>query len=136
MAESWITLVDQDVFGSNAKERQSIVAIKGLDDLGEIVAAVTEQVRDAYHSGGRPLGAEGTIPANLKGRAIAIALWRFVSEGVPKNEGVQTKQREAAYTEATDYLTQIATRKITGGGSAQIVSQKTRQATRDTLSGL
>ena len=134
--ETWIELDDADVMPANSAERASIAAVKGGDDLQAICDQVTEQIREAYRSGGRPMGDDGTIPASQKMRAIAIALWRFVSEGVAKNEGIQTKQREAAATEAQTYLVRVATREIKGSGSAQIVSGNRRQATRRTLGSL
>lgn len=137
MSESWITLTDADVFAADAKERQSIVAVKRQDDLPDIVAGVTEQVREAYRSGGRAIDdSEGTIPASLKERAIAIALWKFITTGVPENKSVQTATREAAFKEAQEFLTKVSARDIKGVGGAQIVSSKTRQATRGTLGGL
>jgi hypothetical protein len=112
MIESWSYFTDDEVFGANVKERQSIAAIRGQDDLPDICAQVTGQIRQAYVFSNRELGAEGTIPDGLKSRAIAIATWRFVSEGVPQNDGVQTKARQAANAEAVNYLSQIASLKI------------------------
>jgi hypothetical protein len=140
MSETWVNFTDSDVMMPNLAERVSIVTIKKRDDLPEICAQVTTQIRQAYENGGREVPSgdenEGTIPEGLKARAIAIALWRFVSEGVPKNEGIQTRAREAAYKEATDFLEKIAQREIKSPGSAQIVSSQTRQATRAKLDGL
>lgn len=136
MPESWITFTDEDVFAADSKERLSIVAIRKRDDLADICSQVTDQIREAYLNGGRELGDEGTIPAGLKARAIALATWRFVSEGVPKNEGLQTKSRQDSFTEATEFLFKIASREIKGAGSAQIVCKPTRRATRERLDGL
>jgi hypothetical protein len=134
--ETWSTLSDGDVFGASAAERQSLAAIKGRDDLADICAAVTQQIREAYSSGGRALGDDGTIPDGLRGRAIAIAAWRFVSEGVPQNEGIQTASRREAFDEAVSFLKQIAGRQIRSAGSAQTVTRVHRQATRRKLEGL
>lgn len=136
MSESWIELLDSDVMPGNSQERIGVAAAKGRDDLQDICDQVVEQVRDAYISGGRSLGPDRTMPAGLKVRAVAIALWRFVTEGVGKNDGLQTAGRKDAADEATKYLGRIASREIKGAGSAQIVSGNKRQATRDTLSGL
>ena len=87
---------------------------------------VVAQVRQAYAFSNRDLGEDGTIPAGLKERAIAIALWRFVSEGVAKNEGIQTKQRESTAAEARKYLDQIAAAEI-GKVSAPSVGVRTRR---------
>jgi hypothetical protein len=110
--EPWTYFTDDEVFGANVKERQSIAAIRGKDDLPDICAQVTGQIRQAYIFSNRELGAEGTIPDGLKMHAVAIATWRFVSEGVPQNDGVQTKAREKANAEAVNYLNQIASVKI------------------------
>ena len=110
--EPWSYLTDDEVFGANVKERQSIAAIRGKDDLADICEQVTQQVRQAYIFSNRELGADGTIPDGLKSRAIAIATWRFVSEGVPQNDGLQTKARQNANDEAVKYLSQIASLEI------------------------
>lgn len=136
MDENWSTFTDDMVFGAALKERQSIAAIKGRDDLADICGAVTTQIREAWLSGGRAVGPDDTIPEGLQARAIAIATWRFVSEGVPLNDGVQTKARKDAFAEAMNYLDQIAKRKIKSAGSAEIVQAVPRQATRRRLDGL
>ena len=112
MNEPWSYFTDDEVFGANVKERQSVAAIRGKDDLPDICAQVTGQIRQAYIFSNRELGPEGTIPDGLKMHAVAIATWRFVSEGVPQNDGLQTKAREKANAEAVNYLNQIASVKI------------------------
>jgi hypothetical protein len=112
MNEPWSYFTDDEVFGANVKERQSIGAIRGKDDLPDICAQVTGQIRQAYIFSNRELGPDGTIPDGLKSHAVAIATWRFVSEGVPQNDGLQTKPRERANAEAVNYLNQIAAVKI------------------------
>ena len=125
MSESWITLTDSDVMTADAAERGTVVAIKKRDDLGEICAAVTEEVRQAYLFSNRDLGPDGTIPSGLRARAIAMAIWRFVSEGLPRVEKLQTKERQEAATAARDYLAQIASADI-GKVSAPSVGRKRR----------
>lgn len=66
------------------------------------------QVCEAYTLSNRDLGPDGTIPAGLKARATAIALWRFVSEGAPALPKMQTKERKDASDEATKYLGSLA----------------------------
>jgi len=112
MTESWSYFTDDEVFGANVKERQSIAAIRGKDDLPDICAQVTGQIRQAYIFSNRELGLDGTIPDGLKSHAIAIATWRFVSEGVPQNDGLQTKARQTANVAAINYLNEIASVKI------------------------
>ena len=112
MNEPWSYFTDDEVFGANVKERQSIAAIRGKDDLPDICAQVTGQIRQAYIFSNRELGPDATIPDGLKMHAVAIATWRFVSEGVPQNDGLQTKARQAANAEAVNYLNQIASVKI------------------------
>jgi hypothetical protein len=110
--EPWSYFTDDEVFGANVKERQSIAAIRGKDDLPDICEQVTQQIRQAYIFSNRELGSDGTIPDGLKSRAVAIATWRFVSEGVPQNDALQTKARKDAFSEAINYLNQIASVKI------------------------
>lgn len=112
MNETWSYFTDDEVFGANVKERQSIAAIRGKDDLPDICEQVTQQIRQAYIFSNREVGAEGTIPDGLKSRAVAIATWRFVSEGVPQNDALQTRARHSAYDEAIKYLGQIASVQI------------------------
>jgi hypothetical protein len=112
MIETWSYFTDDEVFGANVKERQSIAAIRGKDDLPDICAQVTSQIRQAYIFSNRELGPDGTIPDGLKFHAIAIATWRFVSEGVPHNDGLQTKARQSANVTAINYLNEIASVKI------------------------
>ena len=129
MSENWVTLTAEDVLAPGSAERVAIVAIKQRDDLGEICGEVTSQVRQAYAFSNRDLGDDGTIPEGLKAKAIAIALWRFVSEGVAKNDGIQTKGREAAATAAVKYLDQIAAAEI-GKVSAPSVGKRRRKFTK------
>jgi hypothetical protein len=136
MNEGWSQLTDDQVLGAGTKERQSIVAIKGKDDLPDICVDATEQIREAYRSGGREVGADGTIPDSMFNRAVAIALWRFVSEGVPQNDGIQTKPRKSDFDEAIEYLRKISMREIKGSGGAEIVSKQVRKNTRRRLDGL
>lgn len=133
MAENWIDFTDGDVLEPTSKERQSIAAVKGRDDLADICAEVIDQVRQAYAFGNRDLGPDGQIPQGLKSRAIAIAIWRFVSEGVPKNESIQTKQRESAFDEATKYLERIGEVSIgkTSEPSVSTTTPKFDQASQD-----
>lgn len=126
MTENWITFTDADVLEPTSQERKSIVTVKGRDDLGDICEAVTNQVRQAYLLGSRDVGDAGTIPEGLKAHAIAIAIWRFVSEGVPKNEGIQTKQRESAYRNALDFLTSIAKADV-GKATDPSISERRRR---------
>lgn len=135
MDEPWSQLTAEEVLEEfNAGEKGAVDSVKGTDDLVQIVGRVIELVRDAYRSGGRPLGEDGSIPAGLKPRAIAIARWNFITS-IPGTEQLQNKERKAANDEAMRYLEQIAKREIKGSGSAQSVSG-TRQATRDKLNGL
>lgn len=126
MSETWVELADADVLPANGAERVAIAAIKGQDDLQPLCDQVVEQVRQAYLLSNRDVGADGTIPSGLKERAIAIALWRFVSEGVTKNEALQTQQRQDAATEARKYLDDLAAVNI-GRASAPSVHSRHRK---------
>jgi hypothetical protein len=126
MSETWVEFADADVLPGNSAERVSVATVKGGDDLQRICDQVVEQIRQAYLFSNRDLGPDGTIPSGLMERAVALALWRFVSEGVAKNEGIQTKQRESAATEARTYLTQIASAEV-GKVSGPSVGRKHRR---------
>lgn len=134
-SENWGVLTAEQVLSNDSRERASIAAVKGRDDLDSIVAGVTEQVRQAYLFSNRNLGPDGTIPTGLMERAKAIALWRFVSEDVPKNEGVQTEARRKGFEEAQTYITQIAQAQI-GKVSAPSVGQRERYFGRAAEDGL
>lgn len=112
MSENWIDFTDDDVLAAASPERKSVVAIKRRDDLADICGQVVTQIREAYALSNRDLGADGQIPEGLKARALAIALWRFVSEGVPSNKALQTRQREDAAKEANEFIQKIASVEI------------------------
>lgn len=135
MPESWINLVDTEVFAPG-KERAAIAAVKGGDDLAAICDEIVEAVRNAYRSGGRVLGPDGQIPSGLLHHASSLALWHFVSVGVPKNDSIQTASRRSGADEAEKYLQLIARRELKDAGGAQIVSHVKRVATRHRLNGL
>ena len=135
MSETWITLVDSDVLPQNSRERQAVTALKGLDDLADICVQVTNQIREAWQSGGQVLGPLGTIPDGMQDRAVAIALWRYINR-LPKNDNIQTPARRGNYDDAKEYLMQISTRKVTGSGGAQIARGGPRRATRRQTDGL
>ncbi len=135
MNENWITLTDLDVFAPDNPERKTIAAAKRRDDLAEIVSQVTAQVRQAYELSNRELGEAGKIPEGLKARAIAVATWRFVSEGVPKLPALQTKERQELAKAANDYLDRIARQEI-GGTASPSVSGRRRDFSRREQEGL
>jgi hypothetical protein len=135
MNETWVTLADDDVLSAESAERKTVVSIKKKDDLGDICSQVTEQVRQAYSLANRELGAEGTIPAGLKARAISIALWRFVTEGVGKYPVSQTKQRQDAHDEAVKFLQTIAENQV-GRASSPSMGKRVRTFGRWAEDGL
>lgn len=108
MAENWIQLADTDVFSATSAERLTIAGIKRVDDLSDICAQVTLMVRQAYILSNRDLGDDGTIPEGLKDRAISIAMWRFISTGVPRMPAIQTRERQEAAKEARTFLDSIS----------------------------
>jgi hypothetical protein len=136
MSESWVELMDADVMPANSAERIGVAAAKGRDDLADLCAQTVEQVRMAYADAGRVLGPAGTVPAGLKARAIAIALWRFVSEGVAKNEGVQTRAREQAAEEARKWLDALGRGEVGGRGSGPSVAARRRDFGMEAEEGL
>jgi hypothetical protein len=126
MSENWIGFTDADVLGATSAERMTIAGIKRRDDLADICSQVIGQVRQAYQLSNRDLGPDGTVPEGFKARAVAIALWRFVSEGVPALPKMQTKERKDASEEATKYLAQISSAEV-GKASSPSVGSRTRR---------
>lgn len=137
MSETYSTLTADDVLTQfNTVELTVFNAVKGNDtDMGETVARITADVRAAWSGAGRALpDSQDTIPDSLKPRAIAIALWEFLS-GVPA-PALKTDERKEAWKEAREYLNTLAKRQLPGTGGAQIVVAPTRKFTRDKLNGL
>ena len=104
---SWVTVTDQDILPANSKERIAIVAVKGIDDLPDSVQKVTDSFRGAISARGFELGPDGTIPSSLVRHVQAMALWTFLTQGVPKNESVQTEARKKADSEGASALKAI-----------------------------
>ena len=121
---SWITVTDQDAMPGNSQERQSIAAVKGVDDLQDKVVEAVETFRDAIRSSGQPLDADGTIPLSLKRYVIDWAIWQFVSQGVAKNPGIQDDARKDANDRAEKMLSRILDGKfkVTAADPTQTVS--------------
>lgn len=113
MSEQWVELSAGDVLGVDHPERVLITKIKGADDLQSKCDEAVEEIRQAYEISGRALGGEGTIPSGLKRRAIAMALWRYVSEGVPSLPKTQTRDRREAADEASRFVIKIASAEVT-----------------------
>jgi len=104
---SWVQISDADALPAGSNERISIVAIKGVDDLADIVLESVETFRDAIRSSGQQLGPDGTIALGLKQYVLDRAVWIFLSRGVAKNEGIQTKARSDAADRAEKILDKI-----------------------------
>jgi len=96
---------------------------------------VVKRIRGAYASGGRELGVDGTIPDSEVNRALNLIRWDYLT-GFPALKAFQTPDRKKASEDGDAWFDQIASRKLSGTGSAQIVSGNTRRATRAQLSGL
>jgi hypothetical protein len=109
---SWITPTDDEVLSQQAKERASIAAIKGKDDLPQILAEVIAEFRDAIAGRENALDVDGTVPAGLAKYVRDRALWIFISRGVPENDSVQTKGRADAAKAAEDALQAIRDGKV------------------------
>lgn len=105
---AWITPTDDEVLSKDSKERAAIVAIKNNDDLADILVEVVAEFRDAIAGRENQLDAtDNTLPAGLAKYARDLALWSFITRGVPKNEGLQTKERADAAKKAEDVLQSI-----------------------------
>jgi hypothetical protein len=109
---AWITITDNDAMAAASSERMSIIAVKGTDDLGDIVAEAIETFRDAIRSSGQPLGPAGTIPLSLKRYVLDWAVWAFVSRGVAKNPAIQDDARKDANDRAEKILFKILNQEL------------------------
>lgn len=109
---AWITPTDDEVLAKASQERTSIAAIKGNDDLAQILSEVVADFRDAIAGRENGLDADGTMPIGLAKYARDMALWIFITRGVPKNEGVQTQQRADAAKKAEEMLQGIREGKV------------------------
>ncbi|NOS70059.1 MAG: DUF1320 family protein [Verrucomicrobia bacterium] len=136
MSESWSTLTTVEVLEEfTPQEAATLNNIQGATNtLANIITRVTDQVRDVYTSGGRPLEGVG-IPDGVKSRAISIVRWRLLTS-FPQMKHMQTEERKSAYDSAQDWLTKIANRDIIGSGSAVLVSTPERRASRERTDGL
>lgn len=104
---AWITPVDTEVLSAQSKERASVTAIKGKDDLAQILTEVISKFRDAIAGRENVLDKDGTLPAGLADYARDMALWIYITRGVPKNEGIQTKERKDAFDKANTAMEDI-----------------------------
>lgn len=109
---AWITPVDTEVLSAQSKERASISAIKGKDDLPQVLAEVVAEFRDAIAGRENALDADGTLPTGLAKYARDMALWIYITRGIPNNDGIQTKERADAAKKAEDVLADIRNGKI------------------------
>jgi hypothetical protein len=103
----WITIADTDALPASSAERQNVAAVKGVDDLAACVARAVDAFRAAIASRGHPLDADGTVPQGYAAPVLNLALWWFVSQGVPKNEGLQTAARAGAAQAAEALLDEL-----------------------------
>ncbi len=83
------------------------MAVKGADDLAEIITECVESFRDAIRFGGQPLGPDGTIPRSLKQYIIDRAIWLFLTRGVAENPAIQSKSRRQAADRAETIMDKI-----------------------------
>lgn len=118
--ENWVELVDTDVLSATHPERLTVASIKRGDDLTDICAQVVVMVRQAYILSNRDLGPDGTIPEGLKDRAVSIALWRFITTGVPALPKIQTRERQEAAKEARAFLDSISRMEMGKASSPSI----------------
>lgn len=104
---SWVTPTTGMIFEDDSQELAGIVAVKTADDRDRHLGDVVAEFRGAIAARGTALDAEGSVPRAFQSAVINLALWRFISVGVAKNEGLQTKPREAAAKSAESLLESI-----------------------------
>lgn len=109
---SWVTPTPDQVFAAASKEYASLVAVKGQDDLADILSQSVSQFRGAINSRGYPLDADGSVPPSLLRYVLDLTVWEFVTRGVPKNESIQTKERKDRAKDAQDKLEGILAGKV------------------------
>jgi uncharacterized protein RhaS with RHS repeats len=109
---SWITPTTDQLWPDSSTELAGIVAVKGADDRADVLAGVVDEFRQAAAARGHPLGPDGTVPRAWQRYVTGIACWRFVSVGVPQNEGIQSAARREANDEGQQALARIAAGEI------------------------
>lgn len=114
---SWKTPKDTEVLSKGSKERAAVAAIKGgsgapIDDLADILSEVVAEFRDAIAGRENALDTAGTLPGGLCKYARDLALWIFITRGIPNNDGIQTKERSDAAVKAEAILEDIRNGKV------------------------
>ncbi len=80
-------------------------------NLQTILTKVVAKVRSQIKAGGNQLDQTGaSIPDSLVEEVISITRWRWLLS-FPGVEGLQTKERKAAYDEAVETLKEISSNK-------------------------
>jgi hypothetical protein len=100
----WITLTTDDVLneGLTPQEVATLKNIQGNTDLlPGFLSGVVAEARGAIIAGGYPLGADGTVPGQLRGSVIDVVTWRWLKK-FPTLKVMQTKERSDAYKAAMD----------------------------------
>jgi hypothetical protein len=111
---AWTTLTTDEVLQEFTQHEQSALAqIKGgsSDALAGILDRVVSEFRGAIRAGGHTLGDEGTLPDSLRGHAVAVARWRYLTS-IGKAEALQTDARKAANTRAETILDKLALQEL------------------------
>jgi hypothetical protein len=108
---SWISISEEHLaerLSAPEINAAKTVALGGGDPIPEVLAAVVAEVRGrvAAHPRNR-LGAEGTIPEELRAAALAIARWRVLSR-LPGIRMLQDDARRLEYTDALALLSAVA----------------------------
>lgn len=111
---SWITLTADDVgtrFTAPEMEAIRRTLVVSADPLPDVVASVVSMVRGRVGACARnTLGLDGTIPANLKSTALAIAAWELLSR-LPL-AALATEARKLAYEKGLKLLEDVAACKF------------------------
>lgn len=117
---AWRSLTARDVqtqlSADELDDLQSFSLADGqTDPLPEIIGQVTDECRGYIMANARnKLGPSGTIPPQVIGAAVSIVRWRLAGRlGIGKAaEQLQTPQRQQDYSDATQFLKDIAAGKI------------------------
>lgn len=109
---AWITLTSDDLAERLAAAELTTVQTAATGSYGDpvpdVLASVVAEVRGrvAAHASNR-LGAAGTIPAELRAAALAIARWRVLSR-LPGVRMLQDDARRLEYSDALSLLSAVS----------------------------
>ena len=113
---AWITLTETHLGERLAAAELAALQSAAVGAYGntvpDVLSSVVSEIRGRVAANGRnQLGADGTIPEELKASALAIARWRILSR-LPGMKSLQDDARKSEYTDALALLEAVADGKF------------------------